>query len=232
MAGLDDIFKDNNKAPGRRFPADIPVKRVIDLKEKGLSNNQIVQSLQREGYKSSQILDAMSQAKIKGTIQSTQLEEDTMVENPMNENTGGLPSGQMQPPQQSQENFSAPEGDYPMADTSISDERVQEIAEAIIEEKWEEVVENMNRVIEWKDKVERTITSLQQQVSDLKENFDRLHTGVLSKIGEYDKHVQDVGVEVKALENVFKKILPGFVENVNKLSDVADTIKKGSKKKK
>ena len=35
----------------------------------------------------------------------------------------------------------------------------------------------------------------------------------------------DIGVEIKALEKVFQKILPGFMENVNELSRISRDMK-------
>ena len=43
-------------------PSGPPVQEVMTMKSQGLNNNQIIQNLQREGYKSHQIFDAMNQA--------------------------------------------------------------------------------------------------------------------------------------------------------------------------
>ena len=50
--------------------AGVPTDRVIQLRQQGMSNNQITETLQREGYSSSQIYDAMSQADIKGIVET------------------------------------------------------------------------------------------------------------------------------------------------------------------
>ena len=49
-----------------------------------------------------------------------------------------------------------------------------------------------------------------------------------SKVSEYDKNITDVGIEIKAMEKVFEKVLPSLTENVNKL----DRLAKSSKPKK
>ena len=48
----------------------------------------------------------------------------------------------------------------------------EEVIEAIIEEKWNELMRDINRIIEWKNKTETKINSLDQQFKDLKDNFD------------------------------------------------------------
>ena len=41
-----------------------PTNQVLELKQKGLTNDQIMQSLQKDGFTSKQVFDAMSQADI------------------------------------------------------------------------------------------------------------------------------------------------------------------------
>ncbi len=74
------------------------------------------------------------------------------------------------------------------------------------------------------------MTSAEQQLSDLKSLVDRLHSSILEKVGEYEKTMTDVGTELKALEKVFQKILPGFMENVAELSRVTKELKEVKKK--
>ena len=47
---------------------DVPIDRILCLKSQGLSNDQIVQTLQNEGYKASQIFDAMRHAEIRESV--------------------------------------------------------------------------------------------------------------------------------------------------------------------
>ena len=96
-------------------------------------------------------------------------------------------------------------------------ERVEEIAEAIIDEKWNELIKDINKVIEWKERTDTELKRMGQEIINLKERFESLHTGILGKITEYDQNLTNVGSEIKAMEMAFQKILPSFTENVNKL---------------
>ena len=49
-------------------------------------------------------------------------------------------------------------------------------------------------------------------------------------MGEYDKHIMEVGSEIKAMEKVFSKVLPTFTENVNELNNITKKIKEADKK--
>ena len=104
----------------------------------------------------------------------------------------------------------------------------EEMIEAIIDEKWNDMVADINKVISWKESTEARITKLEQQMNDLKDQFDKLHQAVIGKVGEYDQHILEVGAEVKAMEKVFSKVLPVFTDNVAELSRITDTMKRSS----
>ena len=101
----------------------------------------------------------------------------------------------------------------------------EELIEAIIDEKWNELVKDINKIIDWKLAAEGRLSAMEQEIKDLKGEFDKLHQGVVGKIGEYDKNILDVGSEIKAMEKVFAKILPVFTENVSELSRITGDLK-------
>ena len=107
-----------------------------------------------------------------------------------------------------------------------SKEKIEEIAEAIVEEKWKEKEAEINKIIEWKDTITTKLTQLQQQFDDLRASFDSLHKGMLGKITEYDENLTNVGTEIKAMEKVFSKVLPSLTDSVNKLQRISTGVKK------
>jgi len=210
------------------MPAGIPTDIVLNLRSQGLSNNQIIQSLQRAAYMPQQIADAMAQADIKYNVESTPF---------MSAQEAAAPAQFAQQPQQAayggDESYSQEESQdnrpstaATMEQAGFSVEALQQLIEQIIEEKWEDLVKDVSRIAEWKEKVDAKLTTMDQQISDLKASFDKLHGAILEKIGEYDKTITGVGTDIKALENVFKKILPGFMENVGELSRITEDLKK------
>ena len=105
----------------------------------------------------------------------------------------------------------------------INKEEIQEIAEAIVEEKWNEKRRDIDKVLEWKEEVTAKLAQLQQQMDDMKGSFDSLHKGILGKISEYDENLTNVGTEIKAMEKVFSKVLPSFTDSVNKLQRISNS---------
>lgn len=98
----------------------------------------------------------------------------------------------------------------------------EELIEAIIDEKWNELVKDVNKIVAWKEAMNSNFERFEQRLNDLKQQFDQLHQAVVGKVGEYDKNIQEVGAEVKAMEKVFSKVLPTFTSNVAELSRIAE----------
>ena len=49
--------------------AGSPINEIMQMRKQGLSNNQVIQNLQREGYTNTQIFDAMNQADTKMAVE-------------------------------------------------------------------------------------------------------------------------------------------------------------------
>ncbi|MFW6013789.1 MAG: hypothetical protein ACOCZQ_00200 [Nanoarchaeota archaeon] len=249
-------------------PPDVskpPTERILAMRNQNMSNNEIIQSLQREGYNSDVILDGINQADLKNRVEGSSTEppgNPNEISNPMQyptqQQSQQQMQGQPQDPylQQGQEQFppmqdntqqmqgsgdmgydpyssdmlspmeggNMPEGSYGLDQVSL--ERIEEIAEAIIDEKWNEIIKSINKIIDWKEKTENQINKLEQRIDDMQKDFENLNKGVLGKIGEYDKNITNLGVEIKAMERVFQKIIPNLTENVHALEKLTHKLDK------
>lgn len=277
-------------------PSSVPTDKVLDMRQQGLSNNQVIQILQRDGYDLPAIFNALNQADIKGGIEAVPAQALPHDDAYPEQEQGGYPMAQestqqqvpmqqtqqptqfMQQPMQNQQEFGnqipmlqdtgmmqdygnmgAPEGmpqepqgmpmqpmqpmqgpmDYSQQQgfgpagvggqnygSSFETQRIEELAEAIIDEKWNEIVRSINKIIDWKERVESRVTKMEQQLEDMNKNFDLLHKGVLGKISEYDRNLTNVGAEIKAMDKVFQKVLPSLTENVSELSRITSGMRK------
>ena len=108
-------------------------------------------------------------------------------------------------------------------------ELVDETVEQVIEERWQQIVEKIEKVAQWKDKQEQHINLIKEDILTMKESFEKLEKRIINKVSDYDKNILDVNSEIKALEKVFQKITPTLVNNVNELSNIAKTFKADSK---
>lgn len=178
--------------PGPVPPA-VPYEQAIAMQQQGMTNNQIVENLQRQGYQPQQIYDALAQAESRGGM-------EPMPEAP------GAPLGQAAAPGEAPKGF-------------------EELAEAIVEEKWQEFTRELGKMNEWKDATTSRLDKTEQSISDMKSDLDNLHKAIVSKISEYDKNLLDVGTEIKAMEKVFQKVLPELTGSVAELSRITKTVK-------
>jgi hypothetical protein len=183
------------------------------MKEQGLSNNEIIQNLTRQGYSNTEIFDAMNHLDTKNAVESS-------------------PSSLMSFPSETVDNLKHQTSAQDFTNNSNVEEEIEhydpkteELIETIIDEKWQELLKDVNKIIEWKNRSERRIQEVEIQIKNLKESFDELHKAVIGKVSEYDKHILDVGTEIKAMEKVFSKVLPKFTENVHELSRITKKVK-------
>jgi hypothetical protein len=184
------------------------MNQVLQLRQQGMTDNQIVQQMQRDGVSTQDIFDALSQADIGGPMPPPPGASSMP--------PSGVQMGQMQM-------ASAP-SQMP-GQTVMNDDRIQEVAEQIINEKWEEVIKEVQKVVSWKQQVEGHIQTLQDNVQALKDEFNQLRQGVLGRINESDDVVRNVSSELKAVHKVFKDVIPTFTENVAELSRLTGRVK-------
>jgi DNA-binding transcriptional MerR regulator len=175
-------------------------QKVVALRRQGLSDNQIIQTLQQEGIPSEQVLEALEMADNQFTPAPMQ---GAPVQNPMQQQPRSVN------PRQNQ-----------------TDTDVEELIEAIIEEKWQDVEKDISRVLEWKDTVDERITTLSTELKRLGKNFDDLHKALLGKVEDYDKNILNVGVQLKAMEEAFSKVLPVFTNNVQELDRITTRMRR------
>ncbi len=181
-------------------PTDIPLDQVFTMQQQGLSNNQIMQALQHQGYPPQQIYDALAQSEAQAAVGSAELPQEV--------------------PQFQQESMQADASQDQQASAGT-----EELVESIIEEKWRESQSQMNKLLEWKDQTTVRIDKMEQSILDTKADIDNLHKAIVAKIGDYDKNLLDVGTEIKAMEKVFQKVLPELTGSVTELGRITKGMK-------
>jgi len=122
------------------------------------------------------------------------------------------------PAQQPQQYYQPPE--------QTSTDQIQEIAESIIEEKWQEFMSEMGGFDIWRDRVNREIGSVKQELVRTQDRFNNLQKAVLGKVSEYNENILNIGTEMKALEKVFEKILEPLTTNIKELEKITERLKK------
>lgn len=142
----------------------------------------------------------------------------------------------MNPPQQITEapkqdsniygSFDTSAGNIPSSAGSVDIEKLHEVAEAVVSERWDELLSKTGNLPVWKEKVNMNITAIKQEIVRINEKFDNLQNAVLGKVKEYDQGVRNIHSEMKALEKVFGKILEPLVSNIKELDRVVKRLNK------
>ncbi|RLE48190.1 hypothetical protein DRJ25_00465 [Candidatus Woesearchaeota archaeon] len=217
--GFLDMFKkkEEQKTQPRPSPEETPINQALQMKERGLTNNQIIQVLQQQGYNPQQIYDALAQAEARQSIEPyTERQEPPREalppEAPLMQGAQGTQEPQLQP----QHN-------------NLQPQSTEEIIESVIEEKWQKMIKELTKIKEWKDAANTRMERIEQQITDLKSDLDGLQKAIVARVGEYDKTLSEVGTDIKAMEKVFKDVLPQMTENIQELSKITKELKSGKK---
>ncbi len=165
------------------------VEEVKKLKEKGLSDYDIIQQLGMQGYESKQIYEALNMI-------------DTMPK-PV---------------------FEKEEKKSEISDEKLM-EKIEEISETIIDEKWDELIKSLEKLAKWKEYMESRMHDLELKFENLKEEFNKLHSSVIGQIKEYDTHIIEFSTDIKALHQVFKQIIPEFTNSIQELKQAIRELK-------
>jgi len=107
--------------------------------------------------------------------------------------------------------------------------RIHEIIERVVDEKWQDVLIKVGDIGAWKQKVDINLLGVKQEVVRLTGRLENLQGSVLGKVQDYDKGIRDIHSEMKALEKVFEKIMDPLITNVKELTKITEDLKKHKK---
>lgn len=106
------------------------------------------------------------------------------------------------------------------------EEQIQEIAESIINEKWQSLLEDVGDLSAWKERISTDLSSIKQEILRVEHRFETLQKAVLGKVSEYDKGISSVSIELKALEKVFQRIVGPLTTNIKDLERITKELKR------
>lgn len=122
---------------------------------------------------------------------------------------------------QQPQSYSQPISQENYSDDSIIRD-IQEVAEAIVAERWEVISKEFDKIRASQEDVVRKVDELTTTLSNFESRVNNLEAGVFEKIRTFNDTVEKIGAEIKAMEQIFSKIIPSFSATVARLSEVAD----------
>ena len=218
------FFKKNKKVEA---PKTLPINEILDMKGRGMSNQQIVQALRAMGYSMNEIKDAFSQAEIKGAI-SQPLPPPSIPENPPMPpeiSTPKLPTPPIPSTTQTSTNITPTQTPSKKVPEELVDE-LQRIIEEIIADKWKEVDDKMKKLDVWKATIDEQMKDFKDELDDFKSRLDDFSESLVKKGEEYKKTLNNVNVEMEALEKMMGKLVPSLADEIRKLKDIVNKVQK------
>lgn len=203
---------------------------ISGMKEKGMGNSNIIDELKNKGHSSKDIYDSLDKG---GQQPASDLEPPSPSENsqptlptsqPMD---GGFEQQPTEKPQE--EGLMGP----PLSDNIPQQipqrqnvENIEEIAEAIVDEKLQEFSSSLGDLAVWKERVNSEIGAIKQEVVRVRNQLENIQVGMLGKVEGYNKSVQSMSSEMRALSKVMEKIMQPLTMNIKELSRMTEKFKK------
>jgi hypothetical protein len=216
------------------MPQETPVEETMTLLSQGLSNQEVTRKLEEKGYNLQQISDAINQANIKKGVEGN-MPPQNMQESAMEQEIPLPPQDQSQvsavdPGYQQQTAYQQPQQNYyPQQAGGYGD--IQAIVEQIVEEKWREMVKGIGDMGVFKARVSDDVEAVKQELLRTQKRLEDLQIAVLGKVKEYHEGVARMGNDMKALEQVFAKILEPLTMNIKELGRITEDLKQKKHKK-
>jgi len=225
----------------------VPLKQISDLIGKGLSEKQVIDTLKNEGFSLAIIEKGFNQFKAKegvkadnaGPVSGMDLKEplndlkpsQEMVSvdepNPFSDgNVSSTPPGVFSP----QEVQSAPQ-----EDSSNIIEEIQELVEAVVEERLSDLSDKLEELEGFKTSVDKNINDGLTGFSDLKKKVDSLEKDFNTQRTDFNNLSEELRIELSAMEKALHKLVPQLSASIRgmgkeKVSEL-DSKKNNDKKK-
>lgn len=178
---------------------------IIRSREVGMNDKEIIEDLKDKGYGSRQILDMMKKSDLK--------------------KASSKPSKNIEPMFDEEElEPEVKEKAKPAPKQSSAD--VEELAEKIIEEKWETVKKELDELKKWKEESATAMEDLGKTFDELGSSIEIFKKQLVERLTGYSEGITDLGTDIKAMDMVFKQILPQLTSDVKTLSGIVGKVKK------
>ncbi|PIO00180.1 hypothetical protein COT72_03390 [archaeon CG10_big_fil_rev_8_21_14_0_10_43_11] len=138
------------------------------------------------------------------------------------------PQNVPQAPQMPEPEESAQENELARDVDTIGD--VEELIEAIVEERLTDVTEKLDEIERIKEQVDTNVSGIDERFSSYDERLAHLEEEQKSANDNYRKTIEEVRLEMGAMEKAMKKLVPTLASNIRELQELQETKKKAASK--
>lgn len=187
------------------------LEEIIQLRNRGISEEEIIQMMRDRGVSPREISDALNQVQIKNAVSDIQGVE--MTESPVPQ----IPNQYVQEPipeERYQENYSyqEPIQNYyqPIPEqqpTGIDTETIIDISEQVVIDKTSEIINQMRMFNEFKEITKIKLDQMDLRLKKIELIIDKLQISILEKIGSYGDNLNSIKKEMSMMQDSFSKIV-------------------------
>ncbi len=185
------------------------LEQVMQMKNQGMSDEEISMSLQQQGISPKEITDAMNQAQIKNAVYA----EDQGYEAPSPVAAAGAEEalytpqtqemsgqGQYMPEQgyYQQEQYAAPS-------QAMDSDTIIEIANQVFSEKIRKIEKTIDEFNEFRALAQVKIDSIDERLKRIEKIIDTIQIKILEKIGSYGEELKTTQKEMSMMQQSFRK---------------------------
>jgi len=184
------------------------VKKVGEMKQQGMSDQDIAVALAEEGASPADINDAIGKSQIKAAVNQEPAGEQ------MPDQYGGMPDQGAMPPEggMPMQGAGPGPGAYPEYVQGMSSETVSEIAEQIISEKLADLTKSITQIDVFRENTEKRIVNMDERLKKVESVIDELRSAIIRKFGENAENIEAVKNEMGMMQDSFSKVVKPWTE--------------------
>ncbi len=107
---------------------------------------------------------------------------------------------------------------------------VEELVEAIIEERLSDVTEKLDEIEQMKDIVDREVSGVSSRFNELESRISSVEAEQKEASESYNKTIEEVRLEMGAMEKAMRKLVPTLASNIRELKELRKPDSKKVKK--
>ncbi len=195
--------------------------QVLQMKNQGIPDEQIISDLQRMGISPKEINNALGQAQIKSAVSNEVEQAPSAVEEEYYPQEAPSPN-QFPPAQQYQEYYPQEnpnqvyqDGGAEYSNYSASDTMI-EISEQVFNEKSKKMQKQLDEISQFKALAQVKIENIDERLKRIEKSLDQLQIAILQKVGAYTSGIDSIKKELSMMEDSFSKMVGHVADKAEK----------------
>jgi len=211
--------------------------QIQQLRQQGMQDTQVIQTLQEQGITPKDINEALSQSEVKAAVapvaaptdgfeQSAQPAVDSGTQQPIPQvpvmpdpnaqyaNETAYP--QEQYPQEGYDPAAYPQEQYPQDQAyqqgGIDIETIRQITKQIIDTELDKTKSKIDDITKLKTELKFQIQNMDNRLAKIESTIEALQSAILGKIGDYGEAVQDISKDLKTTQESFSKLIDPIID--------------------